>query len=108
VEFQELVAKAREVRALYSELEREAYGSEWSLGQLAQGFVGDAGDLTKLIMAKEGVRRIDDVDEKLAHELADCLWCVLVLADRLGIDLEAAFLQTMDELKASLGRATRP
>jgi hypothetical protein len=39
--------------------------------------VGDVGDLMKLVMAKEGAREIQDVDEKLQHELAACLWSVL-------------------------------
>lgn len=63
-----------------------------------EGFVGDVGDLMKLIMAKEGVRDIENVDAKLAHELSDCLWCVLVLADKYGVDLESSFMKTMQEL----------
>ena len=39
-----------------------------------------------------------NIDEKLAHELADCLWSVCVLADRFGIDLAAEFSKTMDGL----------
>jgi NTP pyrophosphatase (non-canonical NTP hydrolase) len=53
--------------------------------------MGDVGDLAKLVQAKEGIREIANVDEKLAHELADCLWCVLVLANKYHIDLEGAF-----------------
>ena len=68
------------------------------------GFVGDVGDLSKLIMAKRGLRGGigDDIDEKLAHELADCLWSVCVLADKYDVDLEAAFTKTMDELDERL------
>ena len=62
------------------------------------GFVGDVGDLSKIIMAKHGLRSMDDVDAKLAHELSDCLWSILVLSDKYHIDLAAAFLQTMDGL----------
>jgi NTP pyrophosphatase (non-canonical NTP hydrolase) len=42
------------------------------------------------------------LDEKLAHELADCLWSVLVLADRLGVDLGAAFAATMSDLEQNI------
>ena len=42
---------------------------------------------------------IPDAESKLAHELADCLWSVIVLADVHNIDLEAAFLKTMDDLE---------
>ena len=66
------------------------------------GFVGDVGDLAKLIQGKNGVRDVDDLDERLSHELSDCLWSVIILADRFGIDLPAAFLKTMDELERRL------
>jgi NTP pyrophosphatase (non-canonical NTP hydrolase) len=60
------------------------------------------GDLAKLVMAKEGLREASDVDQRLAHELADCLWSILVLADLYGVDLERAFVRTTDEIAASL------
>jgi NTP pyrophosphatase (non-canonical NTP hydrolase) len=50
-------------------------------------------------MAKNGARHVDDVDRKLAHELSDCLWSVLVLAKLYDLDLEKEFLKTMDELQ---------
>ena len=36
-------------------------------------------------MAASGVRDIPDARRKLEHELADCLWSVLVLADAYGV-----------------------
>jgi NTP pyrophosphatase (non-canonical NTP hydrolase) len=66
------------------------------------GLVKDVGDLALLVQAKEGVREVERVDETLAHELADCLWSVLVLADRYSVDLERAFADTMDDLEARL------
>jgi hypothetical protein len=35
------------------------------------GFVGDVGDLAKVVQAAEGVGNISDAPAKLAHELAD-------------------------------------
>lgn len=98
MEISELQKRAIEVRAKYAKYENDTYGQEWTVSDIASGFVGDVGDLVKLIMAKEGKRLVEDVDDKLAHELADCLWCVFVLADKLKIDLESEFLKTMDEL----------
>ena len=48
------------------------------------------------------MRPREDLDEALAHELADCLWSVLTLADAYDVDLARAFTGTMDELEASL------
>jgi NTP pyrophosphatase (non-canonical NTP hydrolase) len=96
----QLTERAMEVRDKYSTLEKSAYGREWTPGEIAQGFVGDVGDLMKLVMTKEGIRDIENVDEKLVHELSDCLWSLLVIAKKYNIDLERAFLKTMTELDA--------
>jgi NTP pyrophosphatase (non-canonical NTP hydrolase) len=102
VEFYALCRRAVAIREQYAELERRTYGREWSGEELALGFVGDVGDLAKLISAKEGAREMDDLDARLAHELVDCLWSVVVLAERYGVDLEQAFGATMDDLEASI------
>jgi len=102
MEFNDLVQRALVVRELHAEYEQEQYGSSWSNEELALGFVGDVGDLAKLVMAVNGRLNIPNAQDKLAHELADCLWSVIMLANTHGIDLEAAFLETMDELEEKL------
>jgi NTP pyrophosphatase (non-canonical NTP hydrolase) len=82
VEFASLVERALSVRRRYAALETER---------------------SALFQAKEGVRAADDLDADLAHELADCLWSLVVLADRYGVDLERSFAATMDELEQRLG-----
>jgi NTP pyrophosphatase (non-canonical NTP hydrolase) len=106
----ELVAlqdRALAVRRRYAALERQRYGREWTDEEIALGFVGDVGDLMKLVQARNGVRAIPDADARLAHELADCLWSVLVLADAYGVDLERAFVTTMDELERHIAMQLR-
>lgn len=95
--FEELIQRAVEVRAKYDELNAKR-GITWNEQNLMSGFVGDVGDLSKIIMAKHGLRGMDDVDAKLAHELSDCLWSVLVIADKYKIDLASEFTKTMDGL----------
>ncbi|MBI5381844.1 MAG: nucleotide pyrophosphohydrolase [Opitutae bacterium] len=99
----ELTQRAQEIRARFTAQEISQTGRAWTRAEIAQGLVCDLGDLTKLVMAKEGRRTVQgDVDARLAHELSDCLWSVLVLADLYQIDLERAFLRTMDELESQL------
>jgi NTP pyrophosphatase (non-canonical NTP hydrolase) len=94
-----------ELRARLSAKETQQAGRPWTREEVAQGFVGDVGDLMKLVMVKQGLRATKDgVDEQLAHELSDCLWSVLVLAELYHIDLEAAFLRTTSEIEAQLPR----
>lgn len=102
MQFRELEQRALAIRGQYASLERRRYGRAWTREEIALGFVGDVGDLMKLALAREGVRAIPDAAEKLAHELADCLWSLLVLADAYEVDLQQAFLRTMDELEAYL------
>jgi NTP pyrophosphatase (non-canonical NTP hydrolase) len=107
----ELTRRAVEVRVRFAAGETARAGVPWSRAELAQGFVGDAGALMKLVMAKEGRRAgPPDLEANLEHELADCLWSVLVLAEAYGVDLERAFVATMDGLERTLpvGPAPRP
>lgn len=93
-----------EIRNLYEKKEEQLFGSPWTSEEVALGFIGDVGDLAKLIIAKNGKRRAEDVDEKLAHELADCLWSVIVLATIHDIDLEDSFLKAMNDLESYLSK----
>ena len=97
------------MRARFAAAETARGGQPWTRAELAQGFVGDVGALMKLLMAKDGRRAAPAgcesaaaLDTKLAHELADCLWSVLVLAEASGVDLERAFLAMVAEVEATL------
>lgn len=94
-----LQERAKEIANRYAELNKRQGHNPWGPKDRMMGFVTDVGELNELVMAKEGMRQIDDADAKLAHELSDCLWSILVLADQYGVDLEKEFLQTMDELE---------
>lgn len=98
MQFKDLVNRALEIRKKYEQLEKQNYGREWNNEEIALGFVGDMGDLVKLVQGKEGVRPVEDLDQKLAHELSDCLWSVIVLSAKYGVDLESEFTKTMDQL----------
>ena len=98
MELNTLQKRAREIKLAYDAKNIK----EWTAAEYLQGLVGDVGDLTKLVMAKDGFRDDSELDQKLAHELSDCLWSIFVLADELNIDLEKAYLKTMDELKTKL------
>jgi len=102
MEFQKLVERAIGIREQYAAHEKLLYGSPWSGEEIALGFVGDVGDLAKLIVAESGKRNIAKSKEKLAHELSDCLWSVIALSYIHEIDLERSFVNTMNELAQHL------
>ncbi|WP_109126199.1 nucleotide pyrophosphohydrolase [Dyella sp. C11] len=98
MQFSDLEKSALQLNELYEQLEIKRWGRVWTTTELALGFVGDVGDLAKLIQANAGVRDIDDCKAKLGHELSDCLWSIIVLANKCGIDLEAEFAKNTREL----------
>lgn len=98
MDIETLTNRAMEIRARFGEFEKSRCGRAWTREEIMQGFVVDVGDLTKLVMAKSGIRHVDEVDKKLAHELADCLWSVLVLSKMYGVDIQKEFMSTMDDL----------
>lgn len=107
MELAELSDRAWTLRQRYAELETRRHGRPWSREEIALGFVGDVGDLKKLVQAAEGVRAIPDARARLEHELADCLWSVLILARLYEVDLEGAFDRTMAELDAAIATRLR-
>ena len=103
MQYNELVKKAKIIRDAYSQINQKQGQKPWGFAEHMQGFVGDVGDLQKLVMARAGLRACPDLEKKLSHELGDCLWSLMIIADELGIDLEQSFLKTMDELAKRTG-----
>jgi len=103
MQFQDIIARAIEVRKKYEQLEVQQCGRKWNALEQTLGLVTDIGELAELVQAKAGIRdRGDKIDDRLAHELSDCLWSIIVLSKELDIDLEQSFLNTMNELDIRL------
>jgi NTP pyrophosphatase (non-canonical NTP hydrolase) len=104
MELKEIQDIALRVKDKYRKLEIVRMGREWNVSELTEGFVGDVGDLMRLVMAKEGKRVIDNVDEKLKSEISDCLWAIICIADKLNIDIEKTFAKKMDFLEQRIDK----
>ncbi|MFD5899250.1 hypothetical protein [Streptomyces sp. NPDC060366] len=97
--------RALKVRAQYEQIEQRVLGRTWTLPEFALGFTNDAAYVGRLVLATERTWGIDgDVDTELRHKLAECLWWVFVLADRLDVDMPGAYVATMDDIDAGLRR----
>lgn len=59
MKFSDLEKSALQLNELYEQLEIKRYGRIWTTEELALGFVGDVGDLAKLIQANAGIRDND-------------------------------------------------
>jgi NTP pyrophosphatase (non-canonical NTP hydrolase) len=103
MDFQEVINKAIEVKKKYEKFEKRKWGKVWGKEQILQGFVTDVGDLTRIVMEKEGWRK-SPVSGKLGHELADCLWDIIVLADKYKVNLEKEFEDSMKEVESKIDK----
>jgi len=99
MEFKEIIIRANQIKDKYNALHKTQAEPEWGISEYTQGFVGDVGELMDLIMAKQGFKRASDLESKLKHELADCLYSICVIAHELDIDLEKEFIKTMAEIE---------
>jgi hypothetical protein len=96
-------AQALSVRALYETLEERFNGKTWSLPELMIGFSNDVGYIGRLLLATDGVWPVEgDANAELKHKLAESLWWTFVLADKLNIDIDQAFAETMETISAGL------
>lgn len=108
----DLTREAIRIRERYDKLNVEQGRQGWTKEDVMLGFVGDVGDLSKLVMAAEGIRGAltedggPDSEDALRHELADCLWSVLVLARLYNVDIEAEFDNLIRELDKRITAAS--
>jgi len=69
-------------------------------------FSNDVGHIGRLLLAHDGTWPINgDVTAELEHKLAESLWWTFVLADKLGVDIDDAFVQTMSTIEKGLEAA---
>jgi len=101
----EMQARAVATRGRFAEFETATYGAEWSTADLVMGLMTDVGDRAAAVQRAEGRRPAGSVDTKdeLSHEISDCLWVLLVLADKYEIDVSASFDRTMSDIEIWIG-----
>jgi len=103
VDFTPPASRAVRIRKLYRQLEERNHGGAWTTQEDMIGFMSDVGELGRLLMASEGRWvHAGDLPKELGDKLAECMWWIFVLSDRLGIDISQAFSKKMDELDSSL------
>lgn len=104
MELSESLQRVKKIKQAYNVLNRVEGYKTWSANEYLQAFQGDVGDLAKLVLARRGYTFSQkDVETKLARELADCLWSILVLADELNVDIEYELQKTLNRLEEKIG-----
>lgn len=88
--FDEIIARALSLRKKYHELERAHHGSEWSVEEDALAFLTDAGLVGRHTMSQQGRWPKANTDTELEHKLGESIWWLIVLANRMDIDVKDA------------------
>ncbi|MFH1855427.1 MAG: MazG nucleotide pyrophosphohydrolase domain-containing protein [bacterium] len=99
MDFKKIIDRTNEVWRYYIDSDKRRLGKEWHRGEYVKALVADVGALVKYAMAKDGLREVENVDQKLKHEIGDILSCLIIIAQKYDVDIENAFFETMDELE---------
>jgi hypothetical protein len=102
INLDDVVKRSLVIRKLYHELELKHHGSEWSVQEDALAFLTDAGLVGRLTMAQQGRwPKGDKPENELSHKLGESIWWLIILADRMNIDINTAldgFLSRTEKL----------
>ncbi|MET3981170.1 hypothetical protein ABIB62_003753 [Mucilaginibacter sp. UYP25] len=102
LDLKEVISRSQKIRELYHRLELEYHGSKWSVEEDALAFLTDAGLVGRLTMSQQGRwPKGDKTNEELSHKLGESIWWLIVLADRMDIDISVAlegFLSKTEKL----------
>lgn len=107
MDLKHLLWRAQNIRQAYNEFNWRNGKKVWQTSDYAQGLVGDVGDLIKLLLESNSTNDPKRLDQKLRHELADCLWSLAAIADELNIDLEREFTVTLEYLEQKLNESLK-
>ena len=100
--FSEVVERSVQIRKLYHNLEKQYHEIEWSVEEDALAFLTDAGLVGRLTMSQQGRWPTNgDTVSELEHKLGECIWWIIILAERMDIDISGAmekFLSKTEKL----------
>lgn len=99
MELSKISEEALRIKKLYAEYEKNKFGRKWNREEIFIGMVTDIGELGQLVLAHEGVRKVEKLQENIEHEISDLLWGVLVLANEYEVNVEGVFLKNMKALE---------
>lgn len=100
MDIKKLAERSIKIRERYHELELENHGSKWSVEEDLLALSNDVGNLNRLVMTKLG-RYYDETPYTLEHKLAENIWWLMELSNRLDIDIESElekFLTTAEKI----------
>jgi hypothetical protein len=101
--FSEIVERSVKIRKCYHLLEKQYHDKEWSVEEDALAFLTDAGLVGRLTMSQqERWPKSGDTVSELEHKLSECIWWLIVLADRMDINMNNSMAEFLSKLENQL------
>lgn len=101
--FSEVVERSVQIRKQYHQLEQQYHEKEWTVEEDALAFLTDAGLVGRLTMSQqERWPKGGDTLSELEHKLSECIWWVIVLAERMNIDISESLDGFLSKLEKQL------
>lgn len=98
-----IIKRSIAIRESYHKLEEQHHGSEWSVEEDALAFLTDAGLVGRLTMSQQGRWLTGgDTAAELEHKLSECIWWLIVLAERMEIDIGESLEGFLAKLEGQL------
>lgn len=103
MEFNKVVDRSIQIRKCYHQLEKTIHHNEWTIEEDALAFLTDAGLVGRLTMSKQGRWPTDkDPTLELESKIAESMWWLIVLAQRMNIDIEKAMEHFLTQTEKKL------
>ena len=103
--FSEVVERSVQIRKLYHHLEQQYHGKEWTVEEDALAFLTDAGLVGRLTMSQQGRWPTNgETVSELEHKLGECIWWIIILAERMNINISEALEKFLFKTEENLGK----
>lgn len=102
--FDAIIRRSLELRKQYHKLEKEYHGSEWTVEEDALAFLTDAGLVGRLTMSQQERWPAGQTPHHLDHKLGESVWWIIVLANRMNIDIRQAMENFLSETENLLAQ----
>jgi NTP pyrophosphatase (non-canonical NTP hydrolase) len=100
----EAVERSLQIRKIYHKLEQQYHEKEWTVEEDALAFLTDAGLVGRLTMSQQGRWPTNgETVAELEHKLGECIWWLIILADRMNIDINEALEKFLNKTELLLG-----
>ena len=101
--FNEAVERSVQIRKIYHNLEQKYHEKEWTVEEDALAFLTDAGLVGRLTMSQQGRWPTNgETKSELEHKLGECIWWVIILAERMNIDISEALEKFLSKTEKHL------